>query len=192
MDIDIRVLSATKRDPEEAVADGVLREDLYFRLNVIPIHLPPLRERSEDIPLLVEHFLSSSSASMGKAKAIHPRALEILQNYAWPGNVRELQNLIQRLSIMADGDEIGKDDIPENFHGALKPNTISEWITALPFKEAKGRYVQTFEKTYLEQVLGRYHGNISRAAKASGVNRKTFHRLISKHGLARTAGLSAA
>ena len=181
VDIDVRIISATNRDPEKAVRDGKLREDLYYRLNVIPIKLSALRERCGDIPLLVNHFLKAMKDEMNAATSISPDALDILQNYSWPGNIRELKNMVERLSILAGGDKIEIRDLPHSITDIANANVSSSYVTALPFKEAKEKWLTDFEQRYLEQILEKFNGNITRAAQASGVNRKTFQRLIAKY-----------
>ena len=181
IDIDIRVVSATNRDPEQAVKDGKLREDLFYRLNVIPIKLSPLRERREDIPLLVDHFLKSMKEEINAVTSISPDALDILQNYSWPGNIRELKNMMERLTILASGERIELSDLPHSISDDASANVSTSYITALPFKDAKERWLEDFEQKYLEQILEKFAGNITRAASASGVNRKTFQRLIAKY-----------
>ena len=181
IDIDIRIISATNRDPEQAVKDGKLREDLFYRLNVIPIKLSPLRERREDIPLLVNHFLKTMKNEMKAITTISPDALEILQNYSWPGNIRELKNIVERLSILASGEKIEVGDLPHSITDDANANVSTSYITALPFKHAKEKWLEDFEKRYLEQILEEHNGNITQAANSSGVNRKTFQRLIAKY-----------
>lgn len=182
LDMDIRVVAATRRDPLQAVEDGLFREDLYYRLNVLPIELPPLRERKEDIPLLIEYFLEEFRNENQLDIEISVDAVERLQAYHWPGNIRELKNMIERLSIMAKDHKITDEELPKKFSqpGAYI-DTSMDWVATLSFKEAKQRWLHTFEIKYVENVLRRFNGNISKAAIASGVNRKTFQRLISKH-----------
>ena len=185
MDMDVRVIAATKREPAQAVKEGRLREDLFYRLNVIPICLPPLRERRQDIPLLVSHFLKCIQPDQKAAIGIAPQAVAALQGNDWPGNVRELKNMVERLSIMAAGEEITVEDLPAVLTDRASAEQGPAWITELPFKEAKMKWSHAFERQYLEKVLARFDGNISRAAATSGVDRKTFSRLIKKHELAR-------
>ena len=187
IDVNIRVIAATKRDPDEAVAKSRLREDLYYRLNVIPIQLPPLRERPEDVPLLVHHFLQQDADSAGPSRGITPEVLDRLQAYPWPGNVRELKNIIERLNILAQGDRIGVEDLPGHLLADADTASGTTWMSAFPFKTAKQRWLQGFEREYLLQMLAKYDGNVSRAAAASEINRKTFHRLMNKHDVDREA-----
>ncbi|MBI3989032.1 MAG: sigma-54-dependent Fis family transcriptional regulator, partial [candidate division NC10 bacterium] len=183
IDVDVRVLSATNRDLQAIVGKGEFREDLYYRLNVIAIPLPPLRERRGDIPLLAQHYVKKYSTSTGKAiKGITPRAMELFEAYSWPGNVRELQNVIERAVVLAEGEYITPTDLPEYLKGK-GPAAPLEPLEDLPLKEAKERQVKVFEREYLVHLLKRHQGNISQAAKAAGVDRKTIHRLLKRHGL---------
>ena len=181
VEVDIRIVSATNRDPEQAVKDGKLREDLFYRLNVIPIKLSPLRERKEDIPLLVKHFLKTMKEEINAVTSISPDSLDMLQNCSWPGNIRELKNMMERLSILATGERIELGDLPHSITDDASANVSSSQITALPFKDAKEKWLVDFEQKYLGQILEQFNGNITRAANASGVNRKTFQRLIAKY-----------
>jgi len=187
--VDIRVVTATNRDPEEAVRAGLLRGDLYYRLNVVPIHLPPLRERREDIPLLAQHFLRRFAEQYerdGGAKLrLSAEALRALTAYHWPGNVRELRNLMERLASLAlPGQEIGVEDLPVH---VVQGCPVDAGVTAVsmdgPFHEAKERAIEQFERAYLERLLARNAGNISRAAREAGIDRKTIHRLLNKYGI---------
>lgn len=209
IDLECRLVSATRRDPQQAIRDELFREDLYYRLNVVPIYLPPLRERKEDIPLLVKHFLSKSKYMNDDIDyEINSGALEILMSYSWPGNIRELQNLIERLMIFARDGFIIEENIPaeivksSNAPKVRKAQTVSEsedvsqslveeQATGLiensfaseSFKEAKNEAMESFEKSFLQKSLEKHRWNITEAAEASGVNRKTFQRLISKHNI---------
>jgi len=185
IDVDIRIISATKRNPEDAVKDNQFREDLFYRLNVIPIHIPPLRERPEDIPLLINHFLETQQNGENIATSIEPDAIDMLQSYKWAGNVRELKNMIERLSIMANGDCITVNDLPTFIMMGIGSNNRDAWMTSLPFKEAKRKWVNRFEQKYVEQMLEKYNGNITQAARFSGINRRTYHRIMDKLGIAR-------
>jgi DNA-binding NtrC family response regulator len=181
--LDIRVLAATKRDPLQAVADGRLREDLFYRLNVVPVRLPPLRERRQDIPLLVRQFLSTAQAQGGLGRVMTPEALDALLAYDWPGNVRELRNMVERLSILARGEEITVADLPAAIRGkTVVAEQLDDRLADLAFAAAKQRALERFQRQYLDRVLERHGGNVSKAAAASGVSRKTLHRFIAKYG----------
>lgn len=188
--VDVRIISATNRNPEKAVEQGLLREDLYYRLNVIPLTVPPLRERREDIVLLVEHFLERYCRTNGLTrKRVSPAALEALKDYGWPGNVRELQNLVERLVSMIDHDEIEPSDLPDYIALGLAPNQrrLSDNgfgnFSTLPFLEAKKRGLEELERRYFETLLTKCDGNISKVAEAAGVSRPTVYRIIKTYEL---------
>ncbi len=182
IDIDMRVISATNEDLEEMVADGRFRDDLYYRLNVITISLPPLRERVEDIPLLTDHFLDRVRRGNKKqVEQVSKEALDLLQSYAWPGNVRELQNVIERAFWLTDSRVIMPEDLPAGLckDGASPPQIN----TSLPFVEAKRVYLEPFERRYLTQLLTDCTGNVSLAAERTGMHRSSLQRLLRKHGI---------
>jgi transcriptional regulator with GAF, ATPase, and Fis domain len=186
IDVDVRVISATNRDLGQLVAKGEFREDLYYRLNVISIALPPLRERKGDIPLLVQHYIAKYAASGGKEiGGIAPEAMQLLEEYRWPGNVRELQNVIERAVVLAERELLRPEDLPEHIRirseaaASAPPIPVNE----LPLKRAKEEWASSFERDYLIQLLKRHEGNISQAAKTAGVDRKTIHRLMKKHAI---------
>ncbi|MCM8529963.1 MAG: sigma-54 dependent transcriptional regulator [Lentisphaeraceae bacterium] len=184
--VDIRILAATKRDPLQAVHDKIFREDLYYRLNVIPIELPSLRERKEDIPLLVNHFIkgAASLTNSNETTRIESDALNVLIGYEWPGNIRELKNIIERLCIMANDNVITLEDVPPEIRGSQANFTLDiNWGEELTFKDAKDKWIEHFERDFLEKALKKHSGNISKAAEKCGVNRRTFHRLMSKYEL---------
>lgn len=184
IEVDIRILAATNRDLEEATIKGEFREDLYYRLNVITLYLPALRERPQDITLLARHFLEQFSEKAGKTiPTISAPAMQILVGYLWPGNVRELKNIMERAVALCEGDVIIPGDLPERLHQKrVQEQTVSLDVD-LPFHEAKAQWIETFEIQYLKRILERYHGNISEAARACGVDRKTIHRLLAKYQL---------
>jgi two-component system response regulator GlrR len=172
---DVRVIAAMNADPEEAIRAGNLRRDLYYRLNVIPLALPPLRERRDDIPLLARHFLAKYAAEFDKQVTdFSPEALRLLVSYDWPGNVRELEHVVVRAIVLAAGGVIGDDDI------ALAPRASAS-AAEESFKRAKNRVVAEFEKSYVERALLLNHGNISKAARAAQKSRRAFWELIRKH-----------
>ena len=190
VDVDVRLVSATNRDLREATAKGQFREELYYRVNVIAIQLPPLRERAGDVRLLVQAFLKRYGD--GRIGGIEPEAMAVLERYRWPGNVRELQNVVERACALAEGNRITSGDLPEYVLGGEAALRAPDQVTAaampearadLTLGEAKERWMAVLEASYLRQVLARHDGNISAAAKAAGIDRKTFHRLINKHSL---------
>ena len=186
IDMDVRLLAATKRNPLRAVNEKIFREDLYYRLNTIPIELPPLRNRKEDIPLLIQEFIKGSSYLTNSNEDIHieNEAVNALMNYDWPGNIRELRNIIERLCILSSGNCITPNDIPEEIRHAEASFSIdSSWFNELCFKEAKEKWIESFEKEYITNALKKVDGNISKASEQSNVNRRTFHRLIHKYDI---------
>ncbi|HEY7205952.1 MAG TPA: sigma-54 dependent transcriptional regulator [Methylomirabilota bacterium] len=188
VDVDVRVVSATNRDLEEAITRGQFREELYYRINVIAIALPPLRERAGDVRLLAQTFLKRFG--QGRVTGVDDEAAEALEGYRWPGNVRELQNVIERACALADGPRITVRDLPEHVArpssapaGRSPGNPGVPAATDLTLKAAKDQWMRTLEGSYLRDLLARHEGNVSSAAKAAGIDRKTFHRLINKYGL---------
>jgi DNA-binding NtrC family response regulator len=191
LDVDMRVVSATNRDLREEVAKGRFREELYYRINVIAIELPPLRERAGDVPLLAHAFLKKYAR--GQPLTLDEAALAALEAYAWPGNVRELQNVIERACVLTDGTAVRPRDLPDYVFRRqrapdARPAPAADCLgpqsrTDLPLKQAKEQWMETLEGSYLRELLERHGGNISAAAKAAGIDRKTFHRLINKYHL---------
>ncbi|HTT77204.1 MAG TPA: sigma-54 dependent transcriptional regulator [Candidatus Binataceae bacterium] len=185
--LDVRIVSATNRDLRALVAAGKFREDLYYRVNVIDIALPPLRERHGDIELLIAHFLRKYTGSpSAAAKGFAPEAMMALETYAWPGNVRELQNVIERACALADSEMITLADLPQHMRTPAhlnEPPDVAETGTSLTLKEAKDRWIGQLESAYVENLLKQEGGNVSQAARKAGVDRKTLHRLLNKHGI---------
>ncbi|MFI5373038.1 MAG: sigma-54-dependent transcriptional regulator [Candidatus Rokuibacteriota bacterium] len=194
VDVDVRVVSATNRNLAEAIAKGQFREELYYRINVIAIRLPPLRERAGDVRLLAHTFLKRYGQE--RVTGLDEAAAEALDRYPWPGNVRELQNVIERACALADGPRITMKDLPEHvLHAGARsaapepsvpgagPSAELGTGTDLTLKAAKEQWLQVLEVSYLRDLLARHDGNVSSAAKAAGIDRKTFHRLINKYDL---------
>ncbi len=180
-DVDVRVICATHQNLADMVQQGNFREDLYYRLNVISLPLPPLRDRPGDTPLLAYHFLRKYAAQSGKkVKAIAPETLELLEAYPWPGNVRELQNVIERAVVLAEGEMVTPAELPANLR---LPQKVPAAMVAdhLGLKKAKRQWVEAFEREYLITLLKKHQGNISQAAKTAGVDRKTIHRLLKRY-----------
>ena len=174
--IDVRVIAATNVDLKQAVARGAFREDLYYRLNVVPIEVPPLRERIEDLPLLVEHFVRHYGQQFGKrVQGLSPEALGALAEYRWPGNVREVQNVVERCVVLAEGPVIGLNDLPLD---VLLPDHRIRVRRAerLPLKDA----TQEFERQIVLRVLERVSGNQSEAARILGIHRNSLKRLLER------------
>ncbi len=187
LQIDVRWVSATNRDPEKAVKDGALRQDLLFRLNVVPLKLPPLRARRDDIPALAQHFLRKYAQEYERPQInFAPDSLRILCEYDWPGNIRELQNMVERVvSLCSPGQTIGKDDLPEELVNRERSTTrgFSPFLSDQLFHDAKAEAVSSFEKEYLRSLLEKNGGNISQAARQAGIDRKTIHRMLAKYEL---------
>ena len=184
--VDVRVLSATSRNLADEIAAGRFREDLYYRLNVVPVKIPPLRERREDIPELVNHFLARFAAERRvQAPDMSRDAMAALQAHEWPGNVRQLRNIIERTMIMSPGDRAGRIEIdllpPEvlDGDGASVGGSTSMAIMGSPLREAR----ESFEREYLKIQIRRFSGNISRTASFIGMERSALHRKLKALGL---------
>jgi DNA-binding NtrC family response regulator len=187
INVDVRVIAATNKDLESEVREGTFREDLYFRLNVVPLRAPPLRERLEDVPLLAERFFQLAVRENGlRPKAVDPAVYDRLRSYRWPGNVRELRNVCERMVIMS-GDRIGPSDVPEGVGpraaapppapGAADLSRYGE----VPLKELR----DLVERDYILKKLEEHDWNITQAAQALGVERTNLHKKIKQHGLSR-------
>jgi DNA-binding NtrC family response regulator len=173
---DVRVVAASNLNLEEAVRGGTFRRDLFYRLNIIPVTLPSLRERKEDIPLLARYFLGRYSYELNKViDSFAPEALQKLLIYEWPGNVRELENIIERVVVFASGPVIQESDIE------LPDRNVSSFMES--FQQAKSKVIVDFEKNYLQNLLLAHKGNITRAAKAAKKNRRAFWELMRKHNI---------
>jgi len=184
--VDVRVLSATSRNLHDEIAAGRFREDLFYRLNVVPVRLPPLRERREDIPELVNHFLARFAAERRMAApSISQEALAALQAHDWPGNIRQLRNIIERTIILAPGDRVGcievdllPGEVLEN-QGPIGVSNASMSIMGSPLREAR----ESFEREYLRIQIRRFSGNISRTASFIGMERSALHRKLKALGI---------
>jgi two-component system, NtrC family, response regulator AtoC len=178
IEVDIRVVSATNRDLQQLIAEGDFREDLYYRLNVVPITLPPLRQRPSDIPRLVAHFMEKYNAG---TKTIAPEALHLLSDYSWPGNIRELENTIERIVILSKGEEIGVADLPAEVRSgarAVEPGSAAAFT--LP---EDGVNLEEVELDLVRQALDRSGGNTAKAAKLLGMTTKTLEPRMQRLGL---------
>lgn len=177
-DIDVRIISATNKDPLKLIEQEKLREDLYFRLNVVHVHIPPLKARKEDIPVLAYHFLKKfRSVGLVEVEKISPDALVILQEYDWPGNIRQLQNAIESAVAVATKEIIRPEDLPE----PIRPTHKRVFLDAsedVDFKAAKDRVVKSFERQYLESLLEKHNNNISKVAQEANLNRKSIYRML--------------
>jgi DNA-binding NtrC family response regulator len=180
VDVDVRFIATTNRDLREAAERGAFRRDLFYRLSVLPVRVPPLRERREDIPALAEHFLAEAARRCKKpVRAFAPAALEALVRYPWPGNVRELENLVERAVIVAR-DEVIADVAPFLAPAEGAPPTVD---LTLPFREAKARLVEEFERAYVTGVLGLYGGRLSAAARHADMDHKNLWEKLVRYGL---------
>jgi len=188
-EVDIRLVAATNRDLTEMTAEGEFREDLYYRLNVVPIYLPPLRERPGDVPILAMAFLERfSKKNEVEVDGFTPEAMASMESYRWPGNVRELRNIVERIAILCDSDRIEPRHLPPEIRQGPKRSAI----TQLPanweeFKQLKQQVrdaaVQELERRFLIEALERSGGNVTRAAEDVGIQRTNFHALMRKYGL---------
>ena len=186
IETDVRIIAATNQDLEKACEEGRFRQDLFFRLNVIPIHIPPLRERPEDTPMLLCNFLKI----LKKEVTLEPEALELLNVHDWPGNVRELKNLAERIAVMHQGDSITGAEIKKLLNKKDKKpektaNSLPDGIFEQGFNEAK----ENFEKCYLEFQLSKNNGIISRTAEAIGIYPSNLHAKLRKHSINQAAKL---
>ncbi len=185
--VDVRIIAATNKDLEQAIKKGEFREDLYYRLNVIPIEVPPLRNRREDIPLLVNEFIEEFRKENIKApvRKVSDQVMEALQQYDWPGNVRELRNIIERMFILSGKEEITLEDLPSGFgqyrgaratrgSQAVRPGQTAPWLQCGDFRKARAM----FEKEYLTHKLMEHSGNVKKTAEAIGIERRHLHRKI--------------
>ncbi|HKV76468.1 MAG TPA: sigma-54 dependent transcriptional regulator [Gemmatimonadales bacterium] len=190
--VDVRFISATNRDPQEAVNSGILRGDLFYRLRVVPIKLPPLRKRLEDIPLLANHFLTyywQRHRQMGdRVPKLSEASIAFLRSRPWKGNVRELQNVIEHVAVLAEPDQvIAPDDIPlyEDPVEQVADGGLPAGIMEEPFHVAKDRLITQFEKEYVGRLVNRAGGNMSKAARLANIDRTTLYRLMDKHSFQR-------
>jgi DNA-binding NtrC family response regulator len=186
--VDVRIVSATNQDIKEKIRRHEFRLDLFYRLNVIPIHIPPLRDRSEDIPLLVQHFMQMLNQSLARnIKGVSTRAMKQLLEYEWPGNIRELENVLERAYITCDAHVIDQFDFPQWSHNPAVGESTELVDTDVPFDLARHMVIKQFEKHYLWEALRRYEGNVSETAKRTGINPRTLWRKVREHNLDRTS-----
>lgn len=192
--VDLRFIAATSHDPQEAVASGVLRQDLFYRLYVVPIHLPTLRERQEDIPLLADYFLQHYWAQhrdpLLPSPTLSDGAIQALCHHPWPGNVRELQNLVEHLVVLTQpGADIHEHQLPflDPHAAATRTDVVSlgGGVANQPYHAARERVLAEFERRYFTALVNRANGNLSQAARLAGVQRSSLYRLMERHGLQR-------
>ncbi len=181
--VDVRLIAATNRDLEAAIRNGTFRADLYYRLNVVTVHLPPLRERRDDLLLLVRHFTALKAREMGiPEKTFTPEAIDALLRYPWPGNVRELENLVERMLVLTDSATIGVDDLPEQIQRTdLNPGSIKEQV--LSGRKSLGSAVDDFEREIILEALASTDFNQTRAAEMLGTTRRILKYRMDKLGI---------
>jgi two-component system response regulator PilR (NtrC family) len=182
---DVRLIAASNRDLEEAVAEGILREDLFYRLNVIPIQLPPLRERREDIPLLVAHFLQKFSKELGKdVRGVTPEAMAVLERYRWPGNIRELENVLERAIVLGAGDMLGIDSLPESVRRERPVKGLDSVDLPEDGLDLEAT-LDAIESRYLQRALDRTGGVQTKAADLLKMTFRQFRYKLQKHQMMR-------
>jgi len=191
--IDIHLVAATNKNLRTMVSEGSFREDLFFRLNIIPIDLPPLRERKHDIPILIRHFLKKYSAEIGKEiSRVAPDVMKFLENYPFPGNVRELENMIERSVVLAESDVIRNEDLELWNSGGAYSGSPESTIDRIPFnteelKEMKRHIrehaMESLESAFVNNALERNNWNVTRAAEQTGILRPNFQSMMKKLGI---------
>lgn len=185
--IDVRLITATNKDLPELIKEGKFREDLYYRINVIGLQLPPLNERSEDISLLAYHFLKKHSARLTKkVDKFSVDVLQILQNYEWVGNVRELENVVERACVLVHGETVHAKDLPAHVLGQsfyLSDETGTKDLTQYPYQEAKDKALASFNRSYISSLLRQTFGNISIASEKAGMDRSNFKKIVKRYNI---------
>jgi len=182
--VDVRVIAATNRDLKEETKAGRFREDLFYRLHVFPVRLPPLRERKEDIPLLAAHFLEKHARAFRRqVESFDPDALRALTGYPWPGNVRELENAVERAVAVARGKRVTLKDLPPEVKGLQEGSLPAEELAKLPFRDAVDLARDRISRDYLVALLREFEGNITQAAARAGMERESLHRLLKRYGI---------
>ncbi len=181
---DVRFVAATNHDLKELVVQKRFREDLFYRLNVIALRLPALRERRGDLPLLVQHFVEQYSKRNNKEiRGIEPEAMSMLMSRQWPGNVRELENVIERGAVLCESERIRLEDVMTDGAQTMSRPYFDEAVFSLPFREAKEAVIRAFHRQYIHAILQQNRGNISKAAEQAGLQRQYLHRIIKHEGL---------
>ncbi|MEW6739787.1 MAG: sigma-54-dependent transcriptional regulator [Nitrospirota bacterium] len=175
IEVDVRIITATSRNLRKLIDENTFREDLFYRINVFPLNIPPLRERKEDIPLLIEHFLKGR-------KQMHPSTIDMLMNYNWPGNVRELENMIERLVVFASSETVMPDDLPSE----VKDTVCKKIDNSLSYSEAKKRMIDEFNQNFISCTLKETSGNVTKAAEKLKLDRANLQRLMRKYGIVST------
>jgi DNA-binding NtrC family response regulator len=181
--VDVRIIASTNQDLDRKMTENLFREDLYYRLNVVSLHLPPLRERPEDIAILVEHFLERYCKEFHRPrKTVTPTLMNLFMSNPWRGNVRELENIVSRSVLLSPGDVIRPEDIdwkPDTSRNCL----VAKEVETLTYKEAKKRVLESFHREYLTRVLTRHDGNVTRAAKDCGLERQALQQVLRRYGI---------
>jgi DNA-binding NtrC family response regulator len=182
--VDVRVIAATHRDLKAETQAGRFREDLFYRLNVFPVRLPPLRERREDVPLLASHFLAKHAHALRRELAgFDAEALRALAGYPWPGNVRELENAVERAVALAAGARVTVNDLPPDVTGGQAGTIPGELLAAMPYRDAVDLARDRVSRDYLAALLQEFDGNVTRAAERAGMERESLHRLLKRYGV---------
>jgi DNA-binding NtrC family response regulator len=187
IEVDVRVIAATNRSLQRLVKQGTFREDLYYRLNVVKIDLPPLRERAEDIPLLATHFCEKYSRPGEPPKQISPEAMELLLSYRWPGNIRELENAIERACVTARGSAILPENLPPELSKPAAPKMPFHIDLDRPLPDLLKDAVATIEQQYIKKALKKTHGNVGRCARICGLSRRSMTAKIAEYKIDKTA-----
>ncbi len=178
--VDVRILSATNKNLKEEVEAGRFREDLFYRINVFTIHVPPLRDRRDDIPLLLNHFVKRYNGEFGKAvQKVAPDLMSFFMGYRWPGNIRELENFVERAVLMSEGPELKLEALPRELLAEAGAKVKNAEESFLPFKQAK----ESFERNYIEELLERFNGVVSRAAREAKIPRPNLYEKLKKYGI---------
>ena len=182
--VDVRVIAATYRDLRVEAQAGRFRDDLFYRLHVFPVRMPPLRERREDVPLLAAHFLEKYGRTFGRElSGLTPEALRILTGYAWPGNVRELENAVERAVAVSVGPALDSRDLPSEVTGGQEGALPVEVLAKLPYREALEAARDRVSREYLVALMREFEGNVTRAAERAAVERESLHRLLKRYGI---------
>ena len=172
----MRVIAATNRELEEEIRRGQFRQDLYYRLNVIALHLPPLRDRKDDVPLLIDHFLDGWEASEGARPQVTDAAMQTMMEYDWPGNVRELENALERAVVVSQGKKLKPEHLPDRVREAPKPRLVEADLPPNPT-------IEVIERAYIQWVLEAEGGNKTRAAEVLGIDPSTLYRKLNRYGI---------
>jgi transcriptional regulator with GAF, ATPase, and Fis domain len=179
---DVRIIAATNADLQKMSDEGHFRVDLFYRLDVFPIEIPPLRDRLQDIPALVEVFLNRLNRNRpGKAVGIHPRVLDAFRRYHWPGNIRELENLVERAFILEKSTLLTPSSFPAELFGGEKESPVMAVDSSRTLDEVRKECVESIERQYLIDLLSRYRGRMDRSAEAAGIGVRQLHKLLKRH-----------